>query len=133
MIRVSKAKTWDKLLLLDYKLKSILPYINDNKEKLNIIMYVNNYIKDNYMKGYIIWSNFKKIGAYIIDKGELDLLYIDDKYQNKGIGSKILKKIKRKVKIIKTRANNKRAIDFYIKNGYKVHHKEKNIVYLKEE
>ena len=133
MIRVSKAKVYDKLLLLDYKLKSILPYIEDNKQKLNVIMYVNNYIKDNYKKGYIIWSNFKKIGAYIIDGEELDLLYIDDKYQNKGIGSKIFKKIRGKVKIIKTRTKNKRAIDFYISKGYKINHKEKDIVYLKEE
>ena len=133
MIRVSKAKSWDKLLLLDYKLKSVLPYVNLNQEKLQVIMDVNNYIKDNYMKGYIIWSNFKKIGAYIIDNQELDLLYVEEKYQNKGIEAKILKKIKKKIKRVKIRTRNKQAKDFYINKGYKIDYEDKDIVYLKEE
>ena len=133
MIRVSKAKSWDKLLLLDYKLKSVLPYVNLNQEKLQVIMDVNNYIKDNYMKGYIIWSNFKKIGAYIIDNQELDLLYVEEKYQNKGIEAKILKKIKKKIKRVKIRKGNKQAKDFYINMGYKIDYEDKDIVYLKEE
>ncbi len=133
MIRVSKVKSWDKLLLLDYKLKSVLPYVNLNQEKLQVIMDVNNYIKDNYMKGYIIWSNFKKIGAYIIDNQELDLLYVEEKYQNKGIEAKILKKIKKKIKRVKIRTRNKQAKDFYINKGYKIDYEDKDIVYLKEE
>ncbi len=133
MIIVSRTKSWDKLLLVDFKLKTILPYVSNSKDKLLIIQYVTNYVKDNYEKARIIWKNFRKIGAYIIDNGELDLLYIDDKYQNKGIGGKVFKRIRKKVKVIKVRRKNKRAISFYERFGYKVKNKEGDIWYLKEE
>ena len=71
------------------------------------------------------------VTSYLAKK--LDLLYIDDKYQNKGIGGKVFKRIRKKVKVIKVRRKNKRAISFYERFGYKVKNKEGDIWYLKEE
>ncbi len=130
MIWKVKAKKWDRLLLLDYKLKVILPYINNEEEKLKAILFVNNYIKDNYNKGYIIWYNFKKVGAYIIDNEYLDLLYIEAKERNKGIGRKVLKKLD--VKYIKVRAQNKKAIKFYENNGFQKAQVRQDMIILRK-
>ena len=131
MIWKKKAKKWDRLLLLDYKLKTIVPFINDKEEQLKSILYINNYIKDNYNKGYIIYNNFKKVGAYIIDDDYLDLLYIDEKYRNKKIGSKILKRLKN-FNYVKVRNNNKLALKFYQNNGFIKKSQNKNTIILKK-
>ena len=72
MIWKVKAQKSDRLLLLDYKLKVVIPYISNNEDKLKAILYINNYIKDNYNKGYMIYYNFHKVGAYIKDGEYLD-------------------------------------------------------------
>ncbi len=131
MIWKKKAKKWDRLLLLDYKLKTIVPFINDKEEQLKSILYINNYIKDNYNKGYIIYNNFKKVGAYIIDDDYLDLLYIEEKYRNKKIGSKILKRLKN-FNYVKVRNNNKLALKFYQNNGFIKKSQNKNTIILKK-
>ena len=130
MIWVIKAKKSDRLLLLDYKLKVVIPYINKKEDKLQAILYINNYIKDNYNKGYIIWYNFQKVGAFIKDDEYLDLLYIEDKYRNKKIGSKILKKLK-DIKYIKVRKDNIKALKFYENRGFIKDQSTKDIIILK--
>ncbi len=130
MVRIINAKKGDISLLIEYKLRTILPFVSDNREKLRVISYVNNFMRDNYSLGYIIKKNFKVIGAYLIKEKELDLLYIEEKYQNKGIGRKVINKIKEDIDIIKVREENKKAINFYVKQGFKVKDKNKDIIIL---
>ena len=129
MIRLVKGNN-EKLLYIDYKLKTIIPFIKDNEEKLKVIMYVNEEAKKISDNIYIIKNNFKKVGMVVVDNGSLDLLYIIDKYRNKTFGSKVLAKLKNEIKTIKVRKNNKRAINFYLKNGFKESKRQKDIIYL---
>lgn len=128
MIWKVKAKKWDRLILLDYMLKYNIPYVKNRDEKLKIILDINNYIKDNYDKAKIIYYNFKKIGAVIIDNGVLKLFYLDNKYFNKW-GLKIGKKLK--VKEIEIYKNNKDLIKFYELLDFKEYKKSGNILYMR--
>ena len=129
MIRYKKVKKKDLPMLIEYKLLTIIPYVNDNEEKLKVIDYVNNYMKEKYENSYFIVYNFKVIGAFLIDNEELDMLYIIPKYQNRGIGKMVLNE-KREIKKIKVRSNNKLGLAFYINNGFKEIKKNGDIVYL---
>ncbi len=129
MIRYKKVKKKDLPMLIEYKLLTIIPYVNDKEEKLKVIDYVNNYMKDKYINSYFIVYNFKVIGAFLIDNEELDMLYIIPKYQNRGIGKMILNK-ERGIKKIKVRSNNKLGLSFYINNGFKEIKRKGDILYL---
>ncbi len=129
MIRYKKVNKKDLPLLIEYKLLTIIPYIDNDKDKLKIINYVNNYMKDKYLNSLFIINNFKVIGAFLIDNDELDMLYLIPEYQNKGIGSRLLNK-KKEIKKVKVRSNNKIGIKFYIKNGFNKVKNEGDIVYL---
>lgn len=118
MIRKRRAKKKDLPMLIEYKLLTILPYIKDNQEKLKAISYVNDFITKNYLEFKVLYSLFKPIGVYLILNKELDTLYITKKNQNKGIGSKILKKELTNIDKIKVQKENKQAIKFYQKNGF---------------
>lgn len=118
MIRYKKARKKDLPLLIEYKLLTINPYLKEDKDKLKTIADVSKFIKENYNKGIIIYHNFKAIGCYIIIDKELNTLYIKDAYQNKLIGSKILKKEKNNIDKIKVKKENKCAINFYKKKGF---------------
>ena len=130
MIRYRKVKKKDLPMLIEYKLLTIIPYVNDNEEKLKIINYVNNYMKDKYLNSYFIVYNFKVIGAFLIDNDELDMLYIIPKYHNRGIGGKVLNKYKGEIKKIKVRSNNKWGLEFYLKNEFRKIKEENDIIYL---
>ena len=130
MIWFKKAQKIDLLTIIDYKLYTILPFVKDKEEKLKIIVYVNKLMLENYNKVKLIYHNFKRVGAYLIKDNELDLLYIINDYQNKKIGSKVLKKLKGKFKNIKVRNKNTKALKFYQKNGYKIILKNKDYYIL---
>ena len=134
MIRYKNAKKENKPMLIEMKLSTIIPYIKDNKQKLKIIAYVNNLISSNYQDFTLIYSYFKLVGIYLIKDKELDTLYIEEKYRNKGIGSKVIKDLKEKIERIKVRKENNKAISFYEKNGFNQKEiKEDYIILRKDE
>ena len=132
MIRYRKARKKDLPLLIEYKLLTITPYIKNKEEQLKVISYVSTFLKENYEKANLIIHNFKIIGCYLIIKQKLDTLYIMDVYQNKKIGSKIIRKEKENVKEVKVRKENKKAINFYKKNGFTKEEKQNDYMILRK-
>ena len=131
MITYKKAKKKDLPLLIEYKLKTMIPYLKTKEEKLKAIAYVNEFVRNNFNKYMIIYHYFKNIGCFLIIDNELDTMYIIDKYQNKKVGSKILKK--EKIDKIKVKPENKKAINFYERNGFfKEEEKEDYIILRKD-
>lgn len=132
MIRYRKARKKDLPLLIEYKLLTIAPYIENKEEQLKVISYVSTFLKENYEKANLIIHNFKIIGCYLIIKQKLDTLYIMDAYQNKKIGSKIIRKEKENIKEVKVRKENKKAINFYKKNGFTKEEKQNDYMILRK-
>ena len=132
MIRYRKARKKDLPLLIEYKLLTITPYIKNKEEQLKVISYVSTFLKENYEKANLIIHNFKIIGCYLIIKQKLDTLYIMDVYQNKKIGSKIIRKEKENIKEVKVRKENKKAINFYKKNGFTKEEKQNDYMILRK-
>lgn len=132
MIRYRKARKKDLPLLIEYKLLTITPYIKNKEEQLKVISYVSTFLKENYEKANLIIHNFKIIGCYLIIKQKLDTLYIMDAYQNKKIGSKIIRKEKENIKEVKVRKENKKAINFYKKNGFAKEEKQNDYMILRK-
>ena len=133
MIRYRKARKKDLPLLIEYKLLTITPYIKNKEEQLKVIVYVSTFLKENYEKANLIIHNFKIIGCYLIIKQKLDTLYIIDAYQNKKIGSKIIRKEKENIKEVKVRKENKKAINFYKKNGFTKEEKQNDYMILRKD
>ena len=133
MIRYRKARKKDLPLLIEYKLLTITPYIENKEEQLKVISYVSTFLKENYEKANLIIHNFKIIGCYLIIKQKLDTLYIIDAYQNKKIGSKIIRKEKENIKEVKVRKENKKAINFYKKNGFTKEEKQNDYMILRKD
>lgn len=131
MIIYKKAKKNDLPLLIEYKLLTIAPYLKTSEEKLRVIAYVNEFVKNNCDNFTIIYYYFKKIGCYLIIDNELNTLYIDSKYQNKGIGTKILKK--EKIDKIKVKKKNKRAIKFFEKNDFSKKEEKEDYIILRKD
>ena len=130
MIRYVKVKKKDLDRLIEFKLQTILPYLSNPNDKLRVISYVNNYMKDNYIKCKYIVNNFKVIGAILIDNEELDMLYIKAQYRNKGIGSKVLKRFRGDIKRIILRKRNSLGLKFYQKNEYILKQEHDDIIEL---
>lgn len=82
MIWIRKVKKSDLPILMDFKLKAILPTINSSKEKLMAIGEVNKSLGDNYTEARFIYNNFKLVGAYALKNEEIDFLYIKDEYKH---------------------------------------------------
>ena len=133
MIRYKKAKALDKPKLVEYKLLTILPFVKEEQEKLKIIAFVNDFVREHSQDFVIIYYFFKPIGAYYLDDRKLDTLYIANDYQGKGIGSKVLTRLKGQIDEIKVRKENKEAIRFYQKHGFKKREEKMNMVILKRE
>ena len=132
MIRYRKARKKELPLLIEYKLLTITPYIKNKVGQLKVISYVSTFLKENYEKANLIIHNFKIIGCYLIIKQKLDTLYIMDVYQNKKIGSKIIRKEKENIKEVKVRKENKKAINFYKKNGFTKEEKQNDYMILRK-
>lgn len=133
MIRFKKAKKKDKPMLINAKLLTLIPYIKDNSEQLKTIAYVNDLVLKHVDEFMVIYSFIKPIGVYLIKDKELDTLYIEEKYRNKGYGSKILKKIKDQFIEVKVRKENKKAIEFYKRNGYTKEIRAKELLILRKD
>lgn len=128
MLVVKKVVKNDIPKIVEFMMLTMIPYCSDDREKLQVIDYANRYIKDYYQNARLIIYNFKLVGAYLINDGSLDLLYIERKYRFKGIGRKILKKVKRKIKEIKVVKGNENAVMFLKKNDYKIVQKKNNLL-----
>ena len=133
MIRFKKAKKKDKPMLINAKLLALIPYIKDNSEQLKAIAYVNDLVLKHVDEFMVIYSFITPIGVYLIKDKELDTLYIEEKYRNKGYGSKILKKIKDQFIEVKVRKENKKAIEFYKRNGYTKEIRAKELLILRKD
>ena len=128
MIIYKKAKKKDLPMLIEYKLQTITPYLKTSEEKLKVIAYVSEFVRNNFDKFMIIHYYFKKIGCFLIIDNELDTLYIIDKYRNRKIGSKILKK--EKIDKIKVKKKNEKTIKFYEKNGFSKKEEKEDYIIL---
>lgn len=128
MIIYKKAKKKDLPMLIEYKLQTITPYLKTSEEKLKVIAYVSEFVRNNFDKFMIIHYYFKKIGCFLIIDNELDTLYIIEKYRNRKIGSKILKK--EKIDKIKVKKKNEKAIKFYEKNGFSKKEEKEDYIIL---
>lgn len=113
-------------LLIKYKLASILDYATDisEDEKKRIIDYVNSNIPSVINEYQLIIYNEQIIGCLHTSKHEdgilLDEIYIDKSYQNKGIGSSIIKSliIDNKIIYLWVYKENKNAINLYQKLNF---------------
>lgn len=85
---------------------------------------------ENSYKAYVVMYDQQVIGYYVMalnpDVAHLVLVSVSPKYQNMGIGKKMLHHCHQMAKdnnqnriILETRASNQRALHFYIKLGYK--------------
>lgn len=131
MLVVKNVNKGDMPKLIEYMMLTLIPYCSNDKEKLKAIDYANKYITDNYMKAKLIVYNFKVVGAFIINDKSLDMLYIERKYRFKRIGTKILKRIKRKIDEIKVVDGNESGVRFGKKNGFDIDSRRNNLIILR--
>ncbi|MBR6690379.1 MAG: GNAT family N-acetyltransferase [Bacilli bacterium] len=95
-----------------------------NNDFLKVLVY-----EEDLIKGILVYQ-------YLYDRIEIDYIVIDNEYRQLGIATKLLNFIENKYKNIKNitlevRESNKKAINFYLKNGFKEVTKRKN--YYKDE
>ena len=88
-----------------------------NKDNVYTNWYV--YEVDNNIIGFINYD-------IIYDKSEIEYIYVDEKYRNSNIATKLLEEMIKSIKInnvdsitLEVKSNNKIAINFYKKNGFK--------------
>ena len=123
-----------------YKLNTIFEYAKDldKKEVEKINNYVNKTIPKQIFEYKNIVLNNIIVGSFLITKNEngllLDEIFIEDKYRNKGIGTKVISNI-----ILKYQKNiflwvykdNIKAFNLYKKLGFKIDSKTKTRYYMK--
>lgn len=115
-------------LLIKYKLASILDYANNlsDEEKNRIINYVNSSIPNVISEYQLIYVNDQTIGCLHTTNHEdgilLDEIYIDESYQNQGIGTNLIKSLMLSERIIYlwVYKENKKALNLYQKLGFKI-------------
>jgi GNAT superfamily N-acetyltransferase len=88
----------------------------------------------------IIESNKDPIGIYAVSRRQdeivLDLIFLLPEYQGLGIGSNLLFKLieesKNKSKKLRLRSlrSNRKAIEFYLKKGFKIYKEDEKRIYL---
>lgn len=92
------------------------------EETFNNIFFKSLVYVDNGIKGIITYN-------LIYDRIEIEYIIVNSNYRKQGIGSKLLKEIELsdvKNITLEVRESNKIAIDFYIKNGYRIEAIRKN-------
>ena len=88
--------------------------------------WVNNSFFNDYASDYLIARDQKKIiGFCTLKNVRIDLMCVKNNYQHRGVGSRlintILKKNLNKIITVGTQAENIQAINFYLKNQFKIH------------
>ncbi len=138
---LKQATKEDKGKLIEFNLNTILKYAGliTQKEKAEIISFVTNDVDKNLDKYKIIYIDNNIVGCFAIkDKNQgvlLDIIYLEQNYRNKGLGSEILKYIldKNKIVYLWVYKSNKRAISLYLKVGFRIVDETETRFYMKHE
>ena len=139
--KLIKATKNNKEELIKYKLASILDYADtlSEEEKKRIINYVNENIPKQIENYQMISIDDKVIGCLLITNNEdgtlLDELYIHPEFQNRGIGTNIIKDLMRREYNIYlwVYKNNVKAFNLYQKLGFNIIEETENRYYMKYE
>ena len=113
---------------LDYKFlnKIYLEIFNTNISFSDTFKKIKVYVLDNEIIGFIDYS-------IIYERAEVNYIYVDKNYRNKGIASLLLREMFDSVKdknilnaSLEVNKNNNAAINLYQKNGFKIEATRKN-------
>lgn len=137
--KLIKATKDNKEELIKYKLASILEYADalSEEEKKRIINYVNKNIPKQIESYQMIYIDDKEIGCLFITNHEdgvlIDEIYINPEYQNRGIGTNIIKDIMRSEFDIYlwVYKNNIKAFNLYQKLGFKIIEETESRYYMR--
>lgn len=121
--------------------KLIKDYEDISKIDLDkVLLWVRNKIKSNIGQYKSVYYENQKVGYFRLyeadNKYELDDLYIFEKYRGLGIGSIVLKYVDKlciynnKDIFLYVFIKNKRAVDLYLRNGYRVSQNIKDSRYI---
>ncbi len=99
------------------------------KEWLEILMISRQHFRDWLFVGFIvIFSNtyLKKINGHVrafaaYSFGKLHYIAVDRVHRSKGLGTQVFKRIISRISVLKTNPENKAAINFFKKFGFRVH------------
>ncbi|WP_154836539.1 GNAT family N-acetyltransferase [Staphylococcus sp. Marseille-Q1834] len=107
-------------IVLDVWERSVLETHDFLKEtdRLELKKEIPTYFK--YVESYLWYDGSKVIGFSGTNNQNLEMLFIDPKYFNKGYGTKIVQYLikENKVQFVDVNKDNKNAIKFYKKNGF---------------
>lgn len=137
--KLQSAKQKDIDILIRYKLSNIFEYANNlSIEEINQI---NKYVKDevpNQIDNYkVIIIDDKICGCILIETKDdgiiIDELYIEEKYRNSGIGTKLISNVicNNKVVYLWVYKLNVNAIRLYKRLGFKIIKETENRHYMK--
>ena len=73
-----------------------------------------------YVEGYLWWNDIEVIGFSGTNDQNLEMLFIDPQYFNKGYGTQIVQTLikDKKIQYVDVNKDNENAIQFYKKNGF---------------
>ena len=106
-------------IMTDEKIVSTIHFLSENPKNGKIILFLENSIILGYSILIYYWSN--EFGGQIIF---VDELYLKSDYRNKNIGTNFLKYLfskkddNFKAVLLEVFPSNKRAFDFYTRNGF---------------
>lgn len=127
MYKLIKANKKDKKKLFQYKLK--LTKIN-NKETSKIL---NKDVKRKRKNYQMIIYNDEIIGCLLLEKNQINEIFIEEEYRNKLIGTNIINDIilKNKETYLWVYKDNRKAIELYKRLGFKVIKKTEQSYYMR--
>lgn len=136
--RLINAKESDITKLMEYKLHSILDFVDqESKTEIDKIkVYVKNQIPLQLKQYQMIELENKIIGCLLVENKEdgklLNEIYIEEEYRNKGIGTHLLQQIlsKQTVYLWVYKINTK-AIALYTRLGFHIIKQTKTRYYMK--
>lgn len=73
-----------------------------------------------YVEAYLWWDGFEVIGFSGTNDQQLEMLFLDPQFINKGYGTKIVQSLikENKIQYVDVNKDNKNAVRFYKKNGF---------------
>lgn len=105
----------------DYEFEQILDFIDDIPKKDRYYLAID-YKYDNFKNENFTMIKYEGniIGFLYKDKKLVDMLYIDPKYRNKGIGTDVIKNLTKPGSIAKTKVDNKIMAKILKKNNWEI-------------